>query len=92
MRILGILKIGNVHPIKGIALRAGNRQEAKAQTCDSAVSGESKVCKKGKSKTRKDFQLLKKFGGTETDTATAVALLGGTPRPHCLNFSLLPMS
>jgi hypothetical protein len=32
---------------------------------------------KGKSETRKDFQLLEKFGGTETDTA---------------NFSLLLMS
>ncbi len=31
---------------------------------------------------------LTKFGGTETDTATAVAPLGETPRLHCHNFPL----
>ncbi|MEA5541834.1 hypothetical protein VB834_22645 [Limnoraphis robusta Tam1] len=79
-----------------MALRAGKRQKAKGKR--QKAKGKRQKAKgkrqkaKGKSSTIKGFQLLEKFGGTETDTATAVALLGETPRPHCLNFSLLPMS
>ncbi|MFZ1029774.1 MAG: hypothetical protein WAN66_26525 [Limnoraphis robusta] len=64
-----------------MALRAGKRQKAKGKR--QKAKGKRQKAKgkrqkaKGKSSTIKGFQLLEKFGGTETDTA---------------NFSLLPMS